>query len=571
MSSFEAWEKAAKDSNPLHVPSAKEQESGFNKWLQSKALPNQVVVLAYSDPKLLAEYQTVLNRVGFQVFPAKTAEEALQLVYRHFPIMVLGELQLPDLNGYQLCRLIKNDPLINSIPFILVSEFDVNVNRFWGFKCGSDGFINKKESAGHGLQEIKTVLELFDFTLRDNLPAFSENARADHIGSDTQSRLKQLLDKALIESTLMQEFRVLSDLAQDISLMNHLLFSLLESVLAYDLAAVFFKAPGRSPQHLTFHIPRVEDTCLFPNEKKEKTPPHALTKHVSETTLTQLQHFFFENINHTDVRPISKANQNFPKSFRSFELAPPEVIGTLKAENTLPEATKELTCLKRSDFSTIYLHPFYRDNDLIGGLALFSLESVQYEHIFPIKLVEREIQRLVNQRYLVCQAETYYLSDPLTGAYNYRYFMAMLEKEFTRAQRYKTPLSLVIVNLDELKHYNDTHGYLLGDEIIRQVAHHANENFRTIDVVARISGKEFAVIMPETDPEKAHIACERFRQAIERNPVEWRDTKITATVSLGLASLKHHQETASDLLSRASNALFMAKKKGRNRIETALN
>ncbi|MEB3206218.1 MAG: diguanylate cyclase [Vampirovibrionales bacterium] len=571
MSSFEAWEKAAKGSGPHHLASTKEQENGFNRWLQSKALPNQRIVLAYSDPKLLAEYQAVLNRVGFEVFPAKTAEDALQMVYRHFPIMVLGELQLPDLNGYQLCRLIKNDPLISCIPFILVSEFDVNVNRFWGFKCGSDGFIYKKESASNGLQEIKTVLELFDFTLRDNLPVFSENTRADLIGSATQSRLKQLLDKTLVESTLMQEFRVLSDLAQDISLMNHLLFSLLESVLAYDLAAVYFKAPGRSPQNLTFHIPRTEDVSLFPGEKNEKHTQRAISKTVCDTTLAQLQQFFFENIHHTDVRPISKGNHNFSRAFRSFELAPPEVIGSLQANNTRPETANELTSLNRSDFSTIYLHPFYRDNELIGGLALFSLESVQYEHIFPIKLVEQEIQRLVNQRYLVCQAETYYLSDPLTGAYNYRYFMAMLEKEFTRAQRYKTPLSLVIVNLDELKHYNDAHGYLLGDEIIRQVAHYANENFRTIDVVARISGKEFAVIMPETDPEKAHIACERFRQAIERNPVEWRDTKITATVSLGLASLKHHQETASVLLSRASNALFMAKKKGRNRIETALN
>jgi len=124
-------------------------------------------------------------------------------------------------------------------------------------------------------------------------------------------------------------------------------------------------------------------------------------------------------------------------------------------------------------------------------------------------------------------------------------------------------LSLILMDVDRFKAFNDTFGHLAGDEVLRQVARLLGESARTTDVVARFGGEEFAILLPNTDLQGAASLAERFRVAIESAP--WKRRRVTA--SFGVAAVTPEMADASALVSGADAALYRAKMSGRNRVE----
>jgi diguanylate cyclase (GGDEF)-like protein len=161
-------------------------------------------------------------------------------------------------------------------------------------------------------------------------------------------------------------------------------------------------------------------------------------------------------------------------------------------------------------------------------------------------------------------------TDPLTGLFNHRYFQETLTHEFIRARRYDKPLSLMVIDIDFFKKFNDTYGHLVGDKVLRHVAGIFGHSIREqIDTVARYGGEEFAVILPETSLEGAGQFAERIRSKVEAAILVEDDQKLSVTLSIGVSCTSVTDcEKTSDLIAAADIALYQAKDQGRNLVKT---
>lgn len=157
------------------------------------------------------------------------------------------------------------------------------------------------------------------------------------------------------------------------------------------------------------------------------------------------------------------------------------------------------------------------------------------------------------------------IRDHLTGLYNHNHFYLHLDEDFMRASRYRTSLSLIMMDIDHFKEINDTHGHRAGDMVLRELAGFIRKAVRKSDVLARYGGEEFAMILPNTDLAGAADEAERLRRLVES--YRFRDfPDISVTLSLGVASYPHRKIASSgDLVARADDALYRAKHGGRNR------
>lgn len=159
-------------------------------------------------------------------------------------------------------------------------------------------------------------------------------------------------------------------------------------------------------------------------------------------------------------------------------------------------------------------------------------------------------------------------TDPLTELFNHRYFQETLSHEFIRAKRYTKPLSLMLIDIDFFKKFNDTYGHLVGDKVLRHVATVFKKSVREqIDTVARYGGEEFAVILPETSIEGAERFAERIRAAVENSRVTDEDRELSVTLSIGVACTSITDcNKPTDLVEASDLALYKAKETGRNRV-----
>ena len=159
------------------------------------------------------------------------------------------------------------------------------------------------------------------------------------------------------------------------------------------------------------------------------------------------------------------------------------------------------------------------------------------------------------------------LRDALTKAFNKKYFIDRLESEFAFAKRHRTPLSVIMIDIDFFKKVNDTYGHLAGDAALVSVAKAAGALVRTEDVFARYGGEEFGIVCRGTLGKNASILGERVRSAVERHVFVWEGQRIPLTVSAGIACFpEYNANTELELLGRADEGLYASKHAGRNRV-----
>jgi diguanylate cyclase (GGDEF)-like protein/PAS domain S-box-containing protein len=160
--------------------------------------------------------------------------------------------------------------------------------------------------------------------------------------------------------------------------------------------------------------------------------------------------------------------------------------------------------------------------------------------------------------------------DPLTGLWNHNRIIEILIEETSRSDRQGAPLSVAMLDLDHFKHVNDTHGHVVGDEVLREIARRLERAIRVYDSVGRFGGEEFMIVLPGTDRADAQQAAERIRAEISREPVLTSAGGVRVTGSLGVVT--HRGEAVSDatgLLVAADDALYDAKGSGRDRVTVA--
>lgn len=237
----------------------------------------------------------------------------------------------------------------------------------------------------------------------------------------------------------------------------------------------------------------------------------------------------------------------------------------------IPDVTKEPAYVSggTSGVSEIAIPLIFADK-IIGVLDIESSADrpVQPYDLNLLQSLASQVALTILHAQYVARVEADATTDALTGLYNYRFFLGLLDQEFKRAVRYNRPLALIMIDIDFFKEYNDTHGHPLGNDILRKVAQIAKANCRDVDFVVRYGGEEFVVLLPETSMPEAFDIAEQIRIAISKFPFAGRKTQPggVLTVSIGVAAYPQDAYSDKEILEHADTALYLAKRSTRNRV-----
>lgn len=197
-----------------------------------------------------------------------------------------------------------------------------------------------------------------------------------------------------------------------------------------------------------------------------------------------------------------------------------------------------------------------REPDGFSAAAMRRAEVFGHHVVFPIQRaqLEEDLRRLA-------------YTDAQTSLFNHRHFQAQLEEELSRAQRYGRPLSLILMDIDNFKAFNDLHGHPAGDRLLHDVSQLLKDSLRGVDIPARYGGEEFVVVCPETQRDQAVVLAERLRATIAAADFEIGEGQpVRITVSMGVAAFPLDAQAKSALVDAADKALYEAKRSGKNRV-----
>ncbi len=224
----------------------------------------------------------------------------------------------------------------------------------------------------------------------------------------------------------------------------------------------------------------------------------------------------------------------------------------------------------RIAYQSLMAQPILVDEEVAFILVMFRVAgdafSEQDERI--LKLLINAFEITLKNIQLRNQIQAQAIKDGLMGIFNHRYLKSKLEEEMHRSKRYKSPLTLIITDVDYFKKFNDTHGHLLGDRVLKEIAVILADSVRETDIVARYGGEELAILLPETPLDAACEVAERIRKNIAEYPFIGKDNQpVAMSVSIGVSCLFNEVELEpSELIVRTDTALYRAKHQGRNQI-----
>jgi diguanylate cyclase (GGDEF)-like protein/PAS domain S-box-containing protein len=208
------------------------------------------------------------------------------------------------------------------------------------------------------------------------------------------------------------------------------------------------------------------------------------------------------------------------------------------------------------------------DFESIGRKTMLLNARKIYRKTNHVEMILIAIEDITERKKAEEQLKRIAFMDGLTGVANRRHFDTTLDLEWRRAMRSAKPISLIIVDVDYFKNYNDLYGHLAGDSCLQKIAHTIRDSLRRAgNFAARYGGEEFAIILPDTDTEEAYFFAESLREKIEHLNIEHTDSRVgkNVTVSLGVSTTVPQKESLHDeLISLADKALYKAKQGGRN-------
>ena len=199
--------------------------------------------------------------------------------------------------------------------------------------------------------------------------------------------------------------------------------------------------------------------------------------------------------------------------------------------------------------------------------AVEAMREGAYDYItkpFDIEEIRLVVRRAAERYFLLKEAgqKEFYrelaISDGLTGIYNHRHFHEVLPREIERAKRYAQPFCLLMIDIDDFKKYNDTHGHLAGDKLLTNIANLLIPSIRSADIIFRYGGEEFVVILPQVGKQGGVSSAKRILKSIKQ--------KLSVTVSIGVTSFPDDGASKNELINQADSAMYQAKKLGKDRV-----
>ena len=458
-----------------------------------------------------------LEQNGFEVETAANGSEGYKKVFTCAPDIVVSDIKMPAIDGYHLCRMIKNMDETKKIPVILLTVLDKKIDGFWGKKAGAQLFLSKSI-------DMKELVNSINATVR-RYPVSEEYKQAilevDDKDNSAQFRLNAILNDLLMKSIFSNEFRNLSDFLNYERILVEKMFFLLSSFVEYHVAGIYFASPDDFAENVIYL-----DT---------------LGRNLPKNLLSDVSYDFFRKMEeHKSIK-----NSKF------------EVVRMLLG--------KELD-YGFADLSSKIVIPLIFDKKLIGGICFYTRQDMDYSSFRYFDIMISELLAIFKMKYQYTEKEFMSVLDGLTGLYNRRQFEIGLEQEFNRTKRHPSDFSLAILDIDFFKKVNDNYGHQYGDYVLKTVASLMKQSFRKTDLLYRYGGEELVMIMPETNVEGAMIPVQRLRRMVEEYDFDYNGVKAKVTVSIGLTMNYQSMVSSADILKSADEALYKAKEGGRNRV-----
>jgi diguanylate cyclase (GGDEF)-like protein len=207
--------------------------------------------------------------------------------------------------------------------------------------------------------------------------------------------------------------------------------------------------------------------------------------------------------------------------------------------------------------------PLMAEGKLNGILWLWG-EGLRENDLPTLSIFASQVAIALQNARLMAEVHRLAITDEGTGIFNRRHFFQLAEQEFSRARRYKHPLSAIIADVDEFKAFNDHYGHIIGDLVLRQVAQALKNTLREGDILGRYGGEEFSILLPSTDAESARKVAERLCEQVAAAGVKTEHGVLAVTVSVGVAQLQPEMRALLALVDAADQAMYQAKELGGN-------
>ena len=436
------------------------------------------------EAKLSAEY--------FEVLTATNGATALDIANREQPDLVLLDVMMPGMDGFEVCRRLKANGQTAHIPVVMVTALDQSADRVNGLEAGADDFLTKPVNDHALFARVKSLVRLKRLT--DELRMRQETSEQLGLVGDSNlqpepdpsGRIMIVEDREQMLTRIMETLKPRHEVAQEVSID----------------AAVQQAKSGRFDLFIVSLSLKGQDGLRFCSQlrSQEATRNTPILVLVEEVESSRLVHALDIGVNDYLVRPIDR---------------------------------NELTARVRSQLKRKWYSDRLRKN------------------------LDKSVELAA--------------TDQLTGLYNRRYMERHLKTLLERSVQDGRALSFVIVDIDYFKSINDTYGHDVGDQVLHEFAKRLGANVRNVDLACRFGGEEFVVVMPDTDLSFAYMVSERLRAqvAAEAFPMDKPPGTLKLTISVGVTSSEGPQDTADQLLRRADQALYRAKRDGRNRVVSA--
>ena len=476
----------------------------------------KILLVEDSDSQLKFLKDGLLNN-GFIVETAMNGAEAYKKLFEFVPDLVLSDIMMPAIDGYQLCRLVKSKDETKKIPVILLTILDKKIDSFWGKKAGAQLFLSKSIDMDELVTNINATLRRYPVS-EEYKSKIASQATPDN---SAQSQLNTILNDLLLKSVFANEFRNLSDFMNYERILVEKLFSLLSSFVEYTVAGVYFASPDDLSENILYI-----DT---------------LGRNLSKNLLSDIQYDFFRKL--ADIKTINDTK---------FEVV--RILLGKEIDYTF------------TDMKSKIIIPLVFDKKLIGGICFYTRSDADYASFRYFDIMISELLAIFKMKYQYTEKEFMSVLDGLTGLYNRRQFELGLEQEYNRTKRHPADFSLAILDIDFFKKVNDTYGHQYGDYVLKTVSDLMKASFRKTDLLYRYGGEELIMMMPETNIEGALIPVQRLRRSVEEYDFDYNGVKSKVTVSIGLTMNFQDFKTSSEMLKSADEALYRAKESGRNRV-----
>lgn len=585
------------------------------------------VILIIEDNEMnMKLLKSIINKAQCQVIEAVDAESGILLTKIHEPDLILMDIQLPDMDGLQATRVIKQDPDLNHIPIVALTSHAMIGDDNKAKAAGCDGYITKPINTRTFMneifcfirskdeQDIEPKKQEIDYKPRilvvddepNNVKLISAMLFKEHFDIITAYDGKAALDivnSRIIDLILMDIMMPEIDGYQVTQLVKQnpqtkdipiILVTALQSEhdkkLGFDAGADEF---------LTKPINKIEIIARIRSMLRLKQYREQMVVRIQsegQKNISSLNEKSFRNKNaqsvllvednDKDSKLIQRLIINEPYQLmrvksgeEAISLAMNEKIDLILLDIILPGIDGYQVCqyLKNNDRT--------RDIQIVMITGLSDLESrlkgvEEGVDDFLVKPIDnRELKSRINA---LLRKKAYHdllqshreqalslaVTDGLTQLYNQSYFKRYLDIEIARAQCHQYNVGLLIADLDDFKKYNDELGHLFGDEILRFFAQLIRSHIQEIDFPVRYGGEEFAIVFPYAEVEKVIAVAERIRKSVEQYVFPEVENPLLAriTVSIGIAFCPIDATKSNELIEKADHRLYYAKKSGKNRI-----